>query len=257
MPALLTLHTWPALSVGARRAYAAKGGGIQMNQIPTGRCEVTKVDLGLPFGLSEKLYRKKCREVFARLAEAGERYVCLPERMKEQARAYGLQPCDPLPALRRLAAGAVFDCLGKKTALGHAHVYARMPSREVIDCVHALAERCRYVSVSGGAWAERTGRMLLREYGTAAPGGSAVCRQVTAAFDAGYGGREEDTVIDLTREGIGGVNVIRPRLELSGDAAERLRGGFCDPGPLWGHLYIHGVLARKDLRIRCGQGPES
>lgn len=251
MPALLTVYTMAALSFRTYRRYAAKGGGIQLNKLSIGRTEVTQIDLGLPFGISGKLWRKKCREALMMMADRGIRYACLPPGLRQQGREYGLLPCEDRPTLRRLAADAALDLLGNTAEQSHVLVYARMPSREVLDCVHDLAERCRYVSAAGGVWAESTARMLLRNYGTASPGEGRAVQTLVLAFDPGCPIRGGEKVIDLTREGMEGEGILRPHT----GAAFRLqglpRGRFYDAGPLLGHLYHHGALERGDIRVWC------
>lgn len=251
MPALLTQHILPDPGSWWGRRKQAGNRKAEIKPISIGRTTVSHLDLGLPFGLSEKAYQKECHRAFRQLAEAGEKFAVLPKALEEQGRAYGLQACSDLPALRRLAADAALDCLGQRAELGAVRIFARMPSREIIDCMEVLAESCRYVSVSGGEWSKRAARRLLQEYGTAAPGPCDGVQQVVLAFDAGVDRRVGETVIDLTREGLRGDGGIRPKLgaalELTGLPHERIY----DRSALLGHLYIHGGLDRAVLRVWC------
>ena len=125
MPAILTQRILPAPGTSAWQRRLFGRCGLEIKHLQTGRAEVVQVDLALPFGLSGRARRKAYARALARMIDLGMREAVLPGPLEAEGLRLGLQPCDDLPALRRLAARAVLDVMGRQAPLGQ--VRAHLP----------------------------------------------------------------------------------------------------------------------------------
>lgn len=250
MPAILTQHILPDPGPLARWRRFSDRRGPEVKILRTGGAEVVQIDLALPFGVSGGMRQKAYSRALACMAELGVREAVLPRPLEAEGLRLGLRPCDDLPVLRQMAARALLDCMGRQAATGQVRVFARRADRDVLSCVEGLAQRCRYLRLCGGAWADTVQARLLENFGMAAPGeGMGGCR-AAVVFDAGFDDRGEAVILDLTRQGLTHPRAVRAALHLRTGETWLPETALYGSSRLLGSLVTAGALPRSCIDVR-------
>ncbi|MEA4921518.1 MAG: hypothetical protein VB078_11460 [Clostridiaceae bacterium] len=236
--------------IESRALYAPLDKGIESSVLRIGKAEVLHINLVVPLSVSRKAFEKKARRALELMRSGGVDEAAVPHYLAQGAQDYRIRRAVDLPGLRKRAAEAVLDSLGQTAGGSYVKIYARMPSKDVSDCVFSLAEQCRYVTVAGGQWAGGVRKKLLREYGTAAPSALVGTHKVAVVFDGGFGYGGEDLVLDLTPGELRCQKRVRPKLEVIKECGLP-KCGFYDKSAMIGAVLARGGFEQREVCAYC------
>lgn len=236
--------------IRSRALYAPLDKGIESSVLRIGKTEVLHINLSVPLSVGKKNFEKKAHRALELMYDRGVEEAAMPEYLAQDAQTYRIRRAADLPGLRKRAAEAVLDSLGQMAGGSYVKIYARMPSKDVSDCVFSLAEQCRYVTAAGGSWAGGVRKKLLREYGTASPSVLMGTQKVAVVFDGGFDYGGEDLVLDLTPGELRCKAAVRPRLDVMKECGLP-KCGFYDKSAMIGAVLSRGGLEQRDVRAYC------